>query len=171
MFLLYFKVSWGLKCNVILHSNSSCALENIIIHMFLVIVFFLSFSPGSTSFSWHSVDIRTLAKVLIMAAEIFPGASKKNLIFLNRNILFPKFSEKIRPIFQIFWRYLNVYEESKLKTNVKMRTISIFSWTSLIFYGMEWLFLCCSSGDFLCKLLTRRYISQFTRDNGHGLAE
>ena len=80
MFLPYFKVSWGLKCNVILHSNSSCALENIIIHMFLVIVF-LSFSPKSISFSWHSVDIRTLAKVLIMAAEIFPGASKKNLIY------------------------------------------------------------------------------------------
>ena len=39
-----------------------------------------------------------------------------------------------------------------------MKTISIFSETGLVLYGMKELFICCS-----LKLLTRRYIFKLTK--------
>ena len=56
----------------------------------------------------------------------------KTGIFYSRSAL-----KRIRPMFQIFWHYLNIYYESKLNTNVKVRTVSIFTWTGLILQGMK----------------------------------
>ena len=76
-------------------------------------------------------------KVLILMTEIFQGVASTNFsVFLNRNILFPECSKKdqtyISEILTLFECILRI----KIK-NVKMRTISIFSWTGLILNGME----------------------------------
>ena len=54
--------------------------------------------------------------------------------------------------------------------NVKLRTISIFSWMSQILHRMEQLFLFCLFRSFY-KLLTRRYIFQLAKYEHKGVSE
>ena len=73
------------------------------------------------------MNINALAEVLILTAKIFPAWS------LN------KFFNFFKPEYFIPRVHILII---KIK-NVKMKTISIFSWTSLILHGMEQLFLFC----------------------------
>ena len=71
-------------------------MRNRVINPMLLIMafcFVLSHSPKSISFSSQSVNIRALAKVLILMTGVFPVWSLNNFfIFLNRSILFPECS-------------------------------------------------------------------------------
>ena len=48
--------------------------------------------------------------------------------------------------------------------------ISICSWMGLILWEMVYLFLCCSY-EFFWKLLTKKYIVQFTKYEHKGVSE
>ena len=61
----------------------------------------------------------------------------QQIVFFQTRIFYSQKIKRIAKKNQLFWHYLNICEKSKLKTNLKMRTISIFSEPGLILYEMK----------------------------------
>ena len=113
------------------------------------------------------MNIRTLAKLLILTAGSFPAWS---LDFSHWKILLQECSEKIRPIFQIFWRYLNIYSESKFEKRENKEDLNLsMNMSNFVRVGIIIPMLLIK--PFFYKLLTRRYIFQLKSMNIKVLAK
>ena len=86
--------------------------NGIIISVQLIMVF-LSHSTKGISFSSQSLNIRVLRN---SDDRNFSSVKSQQIYLFQTGIFYSQSAlKRIRPIFQIFWRYLNIYQESILK--------------------------------------------------------
>ena len=113
------------------------------------------------------MNIRTSAKLLILATGSFPAWS---LDFSHWKILLQECSKKIRPMFQIFWRYLNIYSESKFEKWENKENLNLFmNGPKIVQIGIIIPMLLIKA--FFYKLLNRRYIFQLKSMNIRALTK